>query len=83
MADIVSVERKANQSSTVIGDYAPPPARLPAVGRAPETATGCEKVVVIAPHSRRTFVERLDFLSTTGARTTRVISGNSDRWAPS
>jgi glutaconate CoA-transferase subunit B len=74
MAEIVSVDRQANLSSTVIGDYAQPPTRLPAVGRAPEIATGSEEVVVIAPHSRRTFVERLDFLSTTRARTTRVMS---------
>jgi glutaconate CoA-transferase subunit B len=29
---------------------------------------------VIAPHNPRTFVERLDFLTTTGARTTAVIT---------
>jgi glutaconate CoA-transferase, subunit B len=43
------------------------------VGR-PEIATGCQEVVVIAPHTRRTFVERLDFLTTTGSRTTLVIT---------
>jgi glutaconate CoA-transferase, subunit B len=30
--------------------------------------------VVIAPHSPRTFVPELDFLTTTGARTTQVIT---------
>jgi len=35
---------------------------------------GCEEVVVIAPHSPRTFVERLDFLSTAGSRTSAVIT---------
>ena len=74
MAEIVSVDRQANLSSTVIGDAAQPPRRMPAVGRAPEIATDSEEVVVIAPHSRRKFVERPDLLSTTAARTTRVIS---------
>ncbi len=43
-------------------------------GGAPEIATGCPEVVVIAPHSLRTFVEQLDFLTTTGAPTTLVIT---------
>jgi len=68
------VDRFANLNSTVIGDYDHPRTRLPGAGGAPEIATGCEEVVVIAPHSRRTFVERLDFLTTTGARTAAVIT---------
>jgi glutaconate CoA-transferase, subunit B len=68
------VDRHANLNSTVIGDYAHPRTRLPGAGGAPEIATGCEEIVVIAPHSPRTFVERLDFLTTTGARTTIVIT---------
>jgi glutaconate CoA-transferase subunit B len=68
------VDRHANLNSTVIGDYDTPKTRLPGAGGAPEIATGCDEVVVIAPHSRRTFVERLDFRTTTGARTTQVIT---------
>jgi len=68
------IDRRANLNSTVIGDYEQPKTRLPGAGGAPEIATGCEEVIVIAPHSRRTFVERLDFLTTTGARTTEVIT---------
>ena len=68
------VDRSANLNSTVIGDYDHPRTRLPGAGGAPEIATGCEEVVVIAPHSPRTFVERLDFRTTTGARTTAVIT---------
>jgi glutaconate CoA-transferase subunit B len=68
------VDRFANLNSTVIGDYGKPKTRLPGAGGAPEIATGCEEVVVIAPHNPRTFVERLDFLTTTGARTTAVIT---------
>ena len=68
------VDRHANLNSTVIGDYANPRTRLPGAGGAPEIATGCHEVVVIATHSRRTFVERLDFVTTTGTRTTAVIT---------
>jgi glutaconate CoA-transferase, subunit B len=68
------VDRHANLNSTVIGDYDSPRTRLPGAGGAPEIATGCEEVVVIAPHSRRTFVQRLDFKTTTGTRTTSVVT---------
>ena len=68
------IDRHANLNSTVIGDYDHPKTRLPGAGGAPEIATGCEEVVVIAPHSVRTFVKRLDFLTTTGNRTTHVIT---------
>ncbi len=68
------VDRYANLNSTVIGDYEHPRTRLPGAGGAPEIATGCHEVVVIAPHTPRTFVEHLDFLTTTGVRTTQVIT---------
>jgi glutaconate CoA-transferase subunit B len=60
------VDRYANLNSTVIGDYEHPKARLPGAGGAPEIAASCADVIVIAPHSRRTFVERLDFVTTVG-----------------
>jgi glutaconate CoA-transferase subunit B len=60
------VDRFANLNSTVIGDYEHPTTRLPGAGGAPEIAAGCGEVVVIAPHTPRTFVERLDFVTTVG-----------------
>jgi glutaconate CoA-transferase, subunit B len=60
------VDRFANLNSTVIGDYEHPRTRLPGAGGAPEIAAGCGEVVVIAQHDRRTFVERLDFVTTVG-----------------
>jgi glutaconate CoA-transferase subunit B len=60
------VDRHANLNSTVIGDYDHPRTRLPGAGGAPEIAAGCGEVVIVAPHSRRTFVERLDFRTTVG-----------------
>jgi glutaconate CoA-transferase subunit B len=60
------VDRFANLNSTVIGDYEHPRTRLPGAGGAPEIAASCGEVVVIAPHSKRTFVEKLDFVTTVG-----------------
>jgi glutaconate CoA-transferase subunit B len=60
------VDRYANLNSTVIGDYDAPRTRLPGAGGAPEIAGGCGEVVVVAPHTTRTFVERLDFVTTVG-----------------
>jgi glutaconate CoA-transferase, subunit B len=60
------VDRHANLNTTVIGDYDHPKTRLPGAGGAPEIAASCGEVIVIAPHTRRTFVEQLDFLTTVG-----------------
>ena len=60
------VDRFCNLNSTVIGDYDQPRTRLPGAGGAPEIAAGCSEVVVVAPHSPRTLVERLDFVTTVG-----------------
>jgi glutaconate CoA-transferase, subunit B len=60
------VDRLGNLNSTVIGDYEHPKTRLPGAGGAPEIAACCQEVVVIAPHSPRTFVDRLDFRTTVG-----------------
>ena len=68
------IDRHANLNSTVIGDYDHPRTRLPGAGGAPEIATGCPEVVVIAPHSPRTFVPQLDFRTTKGEHTTLVIT---------
>ena len=60
------VDRFGNLNSTVIGDYDHPKTRLPGAGGAPEIAACCQEVVVIAPHTTRTFVEQLDFRTTVG-----------------
>jgi glutaconate CoA-transferase subunit B len=56
----------ANLNTTVIGPYDRPAVRLPGAGGAPEMAICCREVVVMLPHTRRAFVERLDFLTTLG-----------------
>ena len=60
------IDLYANLNSTVIGDYAHPKTRLPGAGGAPEIAASCGEVIVIAPHARRTLVEKLDFVTTVG-----------------
>jgi len=67
------VDPRGALNSTVIGDYDAPKTRLPGAGGAPEIARGCRRVMVVAPHTKRTFVERLDFL-TTDARPVAVIT---------
>src|SRR5579862_4252771 len=60
------IDRFGNLNSTVIGDYDHPRVRLPGAGGAPEIAACCKRTFVMLHHSRRGFVERLDFLTTPG-----------------
>jgi glutaconate CoA-transferase, subunit B len=60
------VDRFCNLNSTVIGGYDQPRTRLPGAGGAPEIAAACDTVVVVVPHSPRTLVQRLDFVTTVG-----------------
>jgi glutaconate CoA-transferase subunit B len=61
------VDRFANINSTIIGsDYADPKVRLPGAGGAPEIAASCREVVIIMRQSPRSFVERVDFVTSVG-----------------
>lgn len=60
------IDRYANINSTVIGSYDRPTVRLPGGGGAPEIATLCREVLITAVHNRRTFVERVDFVTSFG-----------------
>ena len=68
------IDRYGSLNSTVIGDYASPKVRLPGGGGAPEIATSAEKVFVMLRQTPRTFVERLDFLTSTGDRVAVVVT---------
>ena len=69
------VDRHANLNTTVIGPYASPAVRLPGAGGAPEIASSARRVVVVLRHSRRAFVERVDFrTSVPGPGPTVVIT---------
>jgi glutaconate CoA-transferase subunit B len=60
------IDRFGNINTTVIGDYADPRVRLPGAGGAPEIAASCREVIVVVQQSLRTFVERLDFITSVG-----------------
>jgi glutaconate CoA-transferase, subunit B len=61
------LDRFGNINTTVIGgDYASPKVRLPGAGGAPEIAAACKEVVVVLRQSRRTFVDRVDFITSVG-----------------
>ncbi|HEY2435046.1 MAG TPA: CoA-transferase subunit beta [Vicinamibacterales bacterium] len=60
------VDRFGNLNSTVIGPYAKPSVRLPGGGGAPEIATGCRRIYIIMTQTPRTFVERVDFITSLG-----------------
>jgi glutaconate CoA-transferase, subunit B len=61
------IDRFANINTTLIGeDYAEPKVRLPGAGGAPEIAASCREVIVIVRQNRRTFVDRVDFVTSVG-----------------
>ena len=61
------LDRFGNINTTVIGaDYAHPAVRLPGAGGAPEIAAACKEVIVVIRQSRRTFVDRVDFVTSVG-----------------
>lgn len=57
------IDRFGNLNTTVIGDYAHPKVRLPGSGGACEIALLAKRVFVIAPQSKRSFPERVDFIT--------------------
>jgi glutaconate CoA-transferase subunit B len=61
------LDRHGNINTTMIGSgYHQPAVRLPGAGGAPEIAGACKEVVVVLRQSKRTFAERLDFVTTVG-----------------
>jgi glutaconate CoA-transferase subunit B len=60
------VDRFGNLNSTVVGDYENPKVRLPGSGGATEISTACRRIYIVMRHSRRAFVDRLDFLTSLG-----------------
>jgi glutaconate CoA-transferase, subunit B len=68
------IDRRGNLNSTVIGDYARPNVRLPGGGGAPEIATSVENVFVMLRHSKRTFVQELDFTTSAGDNVRVVVT---------
>jgi glutaconate CoA-transferase subunit B len=60
------IDRYANLNTTVIGPYDKPKVRLPGAGGAPEIASNAKEVLIIVRQSARTFVPKLDFITSAG-----------------
>ena len=68
------LDRHARINTTLIGaDYRHPKVRLPGAGGAPEIAASCREVILVVRQNPRTFVERVDFV-TSVAEGARVIT---------
>ena len=70
------MDKFANLNTTVIGDYQRPKVRLPGAGGAPEIATSAKEVWIIINQNKRSFVEQLDFRTSSGSL---VPNGNGGR----
>ena len=61
------VDRFGNINTTVIGnDYEHPKVRLPGAGGAPEIASNAKETWIIIKQTKRSFVPKLDFLTSVG-----------------
>ena len=60
------IDRFANLNTTVVGPYDKPKTRLPGGGGAPEIASACGEIFIIMRQSPRSFVEKLDFVTSFG-----------------
>ena len=60
------IDRYANINTTAIGPYDAPSVRLPGAGGASEIAASCGEVLITLRQTRRSFVERLDFVTSIG-----------------
>jgi glutaconate CoA-transferase subunit B len=60
------IDRHGNLNTTAIGDYHRPQVRLPGSGGACEIALHARRTFILMPQSRRSFVERVDFVTSPG-----------------
>jgi glutaconate CoA-transferase subunit B len=61
------LDKFGNINTTVIGaDYREPKVRLPGAGGAPEIAASCREVFVVLRQSSRSFVDKVDFITSFG-----------------
>lgn len=62
------IDRYGNINTTVIGSYGAPRVRLPGAGGAPEIAASARRSILVLRQTPRSFVERLDFVTSVGHR---------------
>ena len=80
MLGAAQIDRWGNLNTTVIGPYERPEVRLPGSGGACEIALNARRVIVVMSQSRRSFVERVDFVTSPGHRRPDG-SGGRPTWA--
>ena len=68
------IDKYANLNTTVVGSYDKPKVRLPGGGGAPEIATSCGEIFIIMAQGKRSFVDKLDFVTSIGH-----VSGGDSR----
>lgn len=69
------IDRHGNINTSVLGaDYWHPNVRLPGTGGANDIASLCREVIILTPHEKRRFVERVDFVTSPG-----WLTGGSSR----
>lgn len=81
MLGAAQIDRWGNLNTTVIGPYAHPTVRLPGSGGACEIALNAARVIVVMSQSTRSFVERVDFVTSPGHR--HPNGGPRPTWAGS
>jgi glutaconate CoA-transferase subunit B len=81
------IDRFGNINTTFIGNsYDDPKVRLPGAGGATEIAGACKEVIIIIKQSKRTFVEKIDFITSLGfgdgpgSREKHGLIGNGPRY---
>ena len=60
------LDRFANMNTTVVGPYHHPKVRLPGAGGAPEISSSAKEVLIVVKQSKRTFVNKVDFVTSVG-----------------
>jgi len=60
------VDKYGNINSTVIGNYSHPKVRLPGSGGACEISIHAKKIIIILKQNKKTFPEKIDFITTPG-----------------
>ena len=60
------IDKFGNINTTVVGPYHHPRVRLPGAGGAPEISSSAREVLIVISQSKRTFVEKLDFITSVG-----------------
>jgi glutaconate CoA-transferase subunit B len=68
------IDRYGNINATVIGDYTNPKVRLPGSGGSKEIAAWASRCILLTPHQKRRFPEKVDFQTSAG-----FLSGRSER----